>query len=171
MRLQILSLVCVALVALNSAVVYSIGTSQSRMLRVSVLSVGKGDALLIQSPRGETVLVDTGVDASILHALGTALPEWQRHIDEVVLTGSAANASGGLPALQARYTIGALVRLPTQTIRGKESREALLLTYGATSILIDENQTFSAGGAADLRISSSTPAGIYLSDGRGVWKK
>ena len=44
------------------------------VLVVNVLEVGKGDAVLVQTPTRKTILIDTGPDASILRALGSALP-------------------------------------------------------------------------------------------------
>ena len=55
-----------------------------------------------------TVLIDTGNDASILRALGTALPFGTRHIDVLVLTDTGAAQIGGLPFIRERYTIGAI---------------------------------------------------------------
>ena len=138
------------------------------MLTVTVLEVGpvdkQGHATLVRSPNGKTVLIDTGPDASILRALGSALPLWQRRIDAVVLTSSAARSAGGLPAVQSRYRISKIIHIGNA-----------LVPYG-TSFLFDGSYikiiapaalTISYGSSV-FKISSSTPAGVYTSDGKAI---
>ena len=132
-----------------------------RVLEVEVLPIGKGDAILARAPSGTTLLIDTGADASILRALGAALPEWQRHIDAVVLTSENAVSSGALPEVMQRYRIGTLLRSGTRGERlalgsgafadilwppatpgamsAADSIRVLRLSYGATAFLIQEN--------------------------------
>src|SRR3989344_4585798 len=101
-------LVCVGLLIGNVNVYQEIFAEP--VLTVSVLPVEKGTPVLIQGPSGKTVLVDTGTDASILRALGSALPMWRRRLDAVVLTSSAKSASGALPDVQNRYRVSTLIR-------------------------------------------------------------
>src|SRR3989344_2937998 len=75
------------------------------VLEMTVLEVGKGNAVLVHTPHDKTILIDAGPDASILRALGSALPMWQREIDTVILTSSASRSAGGLSAVQSRYHI------------------------------------------------------------------
>ncbi len=89
----------------------------SRILEVRVLGVGESVAALVTAPDGKTLLVDTGPDASILRALGGALPDWQRSIDAIVLTGASANSVGGVPDITRRYRIGELIRFGAQGSR------------------------------------------------------
>ena len=76
-----------------------------RTLGVTALEVGKGDATLVRTPSGRTILIDTGPDASILRALGMALAPWQKKIDAVILTSTKKNSVGGLPDVLSRYKI------------------------------------------------------------------
>ncbi len=82
-----------------------------RVLTVTVLGVGKGNATLLQTPTRKTILIDTGPDASILRALGGTLPMWRRDIDAVILTSSAAGSAGGLPSVQSRYHVSQIIRI------------------------------------------------------------
>ena len=170
------------------------------MLRVSILSVGKGDAVLVQTPSGKTLLIDAGRDASILRALGSALPMWQRRIDAAIITSKASASSGGLPDVMARYRIETLVRSgtrgerfllgdgayvdilwpPPTAVPMNTTNGALVLriSYGTTSFLIQNNlpPRISAWLAvldahippSNVIISSSTPAGVYTSNGKGI---
>lgn len=137
-----------------------------RVLEVSVLEVGKGDAILVRTPNGKTLLVDTGPDASILRALGTALPEWQRNIDAVVLTSEKSDAIKGLPDVTSRYAIPTPIRFGTSA-----TPYGTRLTLGDVQITILYAGTLSVSyGAASLNISSTTPKGVYISDGIGITK-
>ncbi len=108
--------------------------------KVSVLATGKESVILVRA-QGKTLLIDTGPDASILRALGTALPPWQRKIDAVLLTSPKKASIGGLPDVLNRYTV-------SQQITLTESRR----------ISLDKN-TF-----IDIVLTQNTPASVYLSN-------
>lgn len=82
-------------------------------LEVSFLNVGNGDAVLVRSPFGATVLIGAGPDASILREIGTTLPFWKRNIDAFIATHDAADATAGLFDLRKRYQVGTIL-VPTQ---------------------------------------------------------
>lgn len=71
-----------------------------------VFDVGQGDALLIEAPNGNRVLIDGGPDASILAKLGSALPFWDRSLDLLVLTHPHADHLDGLVRVLGRYEVG-----------------------------------------------------------------
>ena len=60
-------------------------------LRVTVLDVGQGDAILIQTPDGADILVDGGPGPAVLRGLGDELPWHDRSIDLIVLTHPQAD--------------------------------------------------------------------------------
>ena len=77
-------------------------------LHVWFLDVGQGDAILIQTPRGEQILVDGGPSPSALAAeLGAVMPFWDRSLDLVVLTHPDSDHAAGLIPLFARYSVAA----------------------------------------------------------------
>ena len=56
-------------------------------VRIDVLDVGQGDAILVEGDRGRRLLVDGGPDPSrLLVALDARLPPWDRRIDVMILT-------------------------------------------------------------------------------------
>jgi competence protein ComEC len=76
-------------------------------LRITILDVGQGDAILVTTPNGERVVVDGGPSGIVLaRELGEVLPHWQREIAAVVLTHPDADHVGGLPALLRRFEVG-----------------------------------------------------------------
>ncbi|TSC71115.1 MAG: hypothetical protein G01um101449_141 [Parcubacteria group bacterium Gr01-1014_49] len=174
------------LFVINSLLYQTIFTS--KILSVRVLEVGKGGrVVLIRSPHGGTFLINTGPDASILRALGTKLPPWQRSIDTVLLTGATVNAAGGLPDVLKRYRVAGLIRFGS---RGSKSMEAALAAAASAEkgleeitaspdarVMFDKDVSLSVLSPetfilsyenSSLLISSSTPAGDYVSDGNAI---
>lgn len=131
-----------------------------RILLVSVLEVGKGRAVLVKTPENKTVLIDTGPDAGILRALGERLSVWQRDIDAVILTSSAAGYAGGLSAIEARYSISKIIRIGNKNIPYGSS---LTFDNSIIKILAPATLTISSGSSV-FNISSSTSAGVYALD-------
>jgi competence protein ComEC len=86
----------------------SVQTPDGR-LHVTILDVGEGDAVLIQSPTGRFVLVDGGASAVALsEALGRRLPLGQRSLDWLVISGTRETQIAGL--------IGNLERFPPRSV-------------------------------------------------------
>lgn len=76
-------------------------------VRVTVLDVGQGDAILVEGGRGGRLLVDGGPDPDrLLIALDARLPPWDRRIDLLVLTHPHEDHVAGLALLLARYRVG-----------------------------------------------------------------
>jgi competence protein ComEC len=75
-------------------------------LHVSVLDVGQGDAILIQTPGHQDILIDGGPSPHELNlALGSKMPFWDRTIDLVVLTHPHADHITGLIDVLQRYRV------------------------------------------------------------------
>ncbi|MEX0786985.1 MAG: DNA internalization-related competence protein ComEC/Rec2 [Dehalococcoidia bacterium] len=76
-------------------------------LTVSVLDVGQGDAILVETPDGRHVLVDGGADGlRLAEELGAELPFWERTLDLVALTHPQEDHMAGLVEALARYDVG-----------------------------------------------------------------
>ena len=78
----------------------------SDTLTVYFLDVGQGDAILIDSPLHNRVLIDGGKNRKVLSELGRALPFGDRRIDVVVATHPDMDHIGGLPEVVSRYKVG-----------------------------------------------------------------
>ena len=75
-------------------------------LHISFLDVGQGDAILVQTPNRQNILIDGGPSPrAINQELGEKLPFWDRTIDLVVSTQPQADHLAGLVAVLERYEV------------------------------------------------------------------
>ncbi len=88
---------------------------ESGLFEMSVLDVGQGDAILLETPTGQTVLIDGGPDKKVLTRLGEELPFWEHRIDLVVVSHPHEDHIAGLIPVLERYEVGALMITGIQT--------------------------------------------------------
>lgn len=77
----------------------------SASLLVIFLNVGQGDATVIRTPQGQTILIDGGPDRTILSKLGKYLPWTEKVIDLAVLSHPHADHLAGLNYILERYQV------------------------------------------------------------------
>ncbi len=82
----------------------ALGAGSPSALTVTFFDVGQGDAALVRSPAGASILIDGGPDPQVvarkLAALGV------RRLDLMVATHPHADHVGGLPAVLTRFPVG-----------------------------------------------------------------
>ncbi len=105
MRAYSLLLVLTVLVVCNIVLTYFIFAPASHALHVSVLDVGQGDSILIESPTGAKMLIDGGSGKVVLSALAQQMNIFDRSIDMVVETHPDKDHIGGLPSVFDRYRV------------------------------------------------------------------
>ncbi len=75
-------------------------------LHLTLLNVGSGDALLVQTPSGRNLLVDGGPSSNALsEALGRRLPFGEREIDYLVVAASGEDQLAALPRALERFPV------------------------------------------------------------------
>ncbi|MBN1483176.1 MAG: hypothetical protein JXA37_00500 [Chloroflexia bacterium] len=80
-------------------------------LHLYFLEVGQGNAVLLRTPSKRWILIDGGPQATaLLEGLGGRLPFWQRELDLVLLTETAAERLAGPVAALERYRVRAAGR-------------------------------------------------------------
>lgn len=75
----------------------------------SMLNVGQGDALLVQSNTGETLLIDGGPDSQVLSELKKTLPRNDKTIETVILTHPDLDHIGGLLSVIDYYRVNRIL--------------------------------------------------------------
>ncbi|MFM8690124.1 MAG: ComEC/Rec2 family competence protein, partial [Candidatus Limnocylindrus sp.] len=83
-------------------------------LRISVLDVGQGDAILVEL-QGRRMLIDGGPDPARLSVeLDALIPSWDRKIDVLVASHPHEDHLAGLPRLLDRYQIRSILGAETR---------------------------------------------------------
>lgn len=156
----------------------------SQKLAVHVLAHEKGIAsLLVQESTGDTLLINTGKDASILRDIGSKLPPWKRTLDALFLTDTNGPAATNLPIILDRYPTG-IVLYPATTKHTTEAAiDAILAGKGVRKVVFESGTILQLGdgstistrvypaeidityGDAALQITENTPRGVFSSDG------
>ena len=97
-----------ALVAILAAI--SLGSLPDGRLHLTILDIGQGDAILVETPSGATVLVDGGPDPELtLRRLGANLPFFDRRVDLMVLSHPHQDHVAGLVEVLDRFSVGGLL--------------------------------------------------------------
>lgn len=74
-------------------------------LTVAFLDVGQGDAIFIEAPNGNQILIDGGPSKKVLSELSKVVPFYDRSIDALILTHPHQDHIGGLIEVFKRYDI------------------------------------------------------------------
>lgn len=78
---------------------------QSHNLSVAFLDVGQGDSIFIETPDHHQILIDGGVDNTVLARLGTLMRPGDTTIDLVIATHPDADHIGGLVDVLRHYNV------------------------------------------------------------------
>lgn len=74
-------------------------------LKMMVLDVGQGDAILIQTPAYQNILVDAGADSIVVDGLGEKMGFFDKEIDLFVLTHPHRDHYGGILDVMKQYKV------------------------------------------------------------------
>lgn len=89
------------------------------VLTVAFLDVGQGDAIYIEAPNGNQMLIDGGPSSGVeLRALGRVMPFWDRSIDVVLATHPDQDHIGGLSAVLEAFSVEKVVTTENTTDTG-----------------------------------------------------
>ena len=85
-----------------------INVEKEKVLTLYMLDVGQGDAILVESPTGVQVLIDTGSPNKILSQLAKVMSPADRSIDIVFITHPDQDHIGGILDVLDNYTVGSV---------------------------------------------------------------
>jgi len=80
-----------------------------QFLEVIFFDVGQGDAIFIETPKNQQILIDGGPDKTILEKISREMPFYDKKIDLVILTHSDADHLTGLISILEHYQIGHII--------------------------------------------------------------
>lgn len=134
-------------------------------LRVTFFDVGQGDAILIEAPGGNQILVDGGPDERILSRLGETLPFWDRSLDLLIVTHPHADHLAGLIDVLRRYDVGMVMTSGTGHATPEyEEWERLVQERGVPVAIARKGQKINAGNGVVLDILSPAEGALAAAD-------
>ena len=147
--------------------------TQESQLSVRFLQTSHGEAIFIETPNGNRMLVDGGGDASeVANILGSMLPFWDREIDIVLLTHPDTDHVGGLPEVLRRFPVGTVLHSGQNSTSNAfaswaaavENHDNIVVVWPGMQIGLDHDTTIevlSGGcGDADFKCVDSNDASI-----------
>jgi len=142
---------------------HSAAHSADGHLHLAIFDVGSGDAVLVQSPTGNMLLIDGGKSPSrLMNYLGYELPLLERDISGLVVAGTHTNQVAGLLGLTNHLEVeNAFI----SNVRGSYSYRSLkeeLLGAGIDIESVSPGQKIDIGGGANLEIIGCTDTGMIL---------
>ena len=84
---------------------FVLANEREQVLTVAFLDVGQGDAIFIEAPNGNQMLIDGGRNRSVLRELSRVMPFYDRSIDVVLATHPDEDHIGGLPDVLKRFDV------------------------------------------------------------------
>ncbi|CAN5763488.1 hypothetical protein BH11PAT2_BH11PAT2_03160 [soil metagenome] len=138
------------LIGLNGYVWFTYLYTPPPRLRVSVLNIGQGDAILIQGPTGIDMLVDGGPDHSVLRQLPKELGLFDRSIDMVVETHPDKDHIAGLADVFSRYRVANFMSpgIPNNTGPTLALEHAVATEPGVHAFIARRGMRIHLGGSA-----------------------
>lgn len=100
-------LLCLSVFAFS---IHSLAQEKDGLLKVYFFDVGQGDAIFVETPNGNQVLIDGGPDDKVIHELAKVMPFYDREIDMVVLSHPHADHVSGLLSVLERYDVRNIVQ-------------------------------------------------------------
>ena len=132
-------------------------------LHLTVLDVGTGDAILVQTPSGRNLRIDGGESPSLLSdALGRRLPIGRRRLDWLVVAATGEGQVGALPRVIERFPPGNVLWAgPAEGRSARYLREALAEVEIPITVA-QAGQALDLGDGAGLRVLAVGKRGMIL---------
>jgi competence protein ComEC len=133
-------------------------------LHVTILDVGTGDAVLVQSPTGRSVLINGGPSTVALSdALGRRLPLINHSLDWLVVADIDNEDLSAIPGNLERFTPANILwagnTSGTHTVADLQTQ---LIAQSIPITSMQPNQTLDLGSGASLKVLSTDPRGANL---------
>jgi competence protein ComEC len=124
-------------------------------LHLTVLDIGQGDAILVETPGGGITLIDGGVDPDLtLRRIGSAIPFHRRALTMVVLTHPHQDHLGGLAEVLRRFRVDLFMEggRPVETAPHRALIAAARAEPGGRVVTAQAGQVIALGGGAELEV-------------------
>jgi len=100
-------IILIVLVSVNGVIWYAVAhAGNGGELRVTFLDIGQGDAIFIEAPNGNQLLLDGGPNKAVLRELAKVMPFYDRSIDVIMASHPDSDHISGLTDVAERFTVG-----------------------------------------------------------------
>lgn len=117
------------------------------LLRVYFMNVGQGDAIFIQAPNGNQLLIDGGPDNTVISELGQVMPFYDHDIDVVMASHPHSDHISGLVEVLRRYDIRTI-------IEAKESYDSPQFKAWKDAVADEHSQEVEAVSGTDIDLGN-----------------
>lgn len=105
-------------------------------LKIAFLDVGQGDAIFIEAPNGNQILIDGGPGKNVLAELNKVMSVYDRTIDAILVSNPDKDHIGGLLEVLKAFEVGAVLEPGTKPDTAiYQEFEKAVADDGATKIL------------------------------------
>lgn len=104
-QLKLIHLVILLCLSVFTISTHSIASQKDGLLKIYFFDIGQGDAIFIETPSGQQILVDGGPDNKVLSKLGESMPFYDKDIDVVIVSHPHADHVVGLIDVLERYEV------------------------------------------------------------------
>jgi len=132
-------------------------------LHLTILDVGEGDAVLLRSPTGGSVLINGGASPiRLTDLLGRYTSIFKRELDWLIIGGTSYDQVGGLTGLSDHFVIGHSL-IPCSSGRGSFQRVLENLDESSTlKTIYEPGHRLALGQGAFLEILSVSESGALI---------
>ncbi|MEK7665939.1 MAG: MBL fold metallo-hydrolase [Patescibacteria group bacterium] len=159
-RTKNLRRVCVALTLAGVLVIsqwsragHALGDTR---LIVWFFDVGQGDAIFIESPNGEQLLIDGGPGSVVLEKLSDVMPFWDRTIDRILLTHPHADHVDGLVEVVERYDVKTVYTTGVEYATSSELEFERRISDDQNVVIVNRSMTIDLGDGVTLKLITPT---------------
>jgi len=132
---------------------YAVLTTHRGNLRVSFLNIGQGDAIFIESPTGNQMLIDAGPNAKVLRELGKVMPFYDHSIDIALATHPDKDHIGGFADVLNLYNVNTFLEDGNESETNiDDTMEAIADQKGVRRIIAERGMVIDLGGGAKIFI-------------------
>ena len=127
--------------------------SPSHVVVVGFLNIGQGDAIYIESPTHNKIMIDGGPTSSVLNELTKVMPFYDRAIDTLLITNPDADHYSGFIDILKSFSVKHIIEPGTHsdTARYKELEKNIVIK-NIPKIIARRGMIIHLGGGADLEI-------------------
>jgi competence protein ComEC len=144
-KLRLAILITLVLITITS--LYIANRENRGLLTVAFLNIGQGDAIFIEAPNGNQLLLDGGPDRSVLRELGQVMPFYDHSIDVMIESHPDSDHISGLNDVLEKYQVNLFMepgveaetstykelknRLAQKKIKVIEARRGMVIDLGS----------------------------------------